>query len=139
MSDLTQTSCVIFLKAVSSQTMILCLIIVSQSRLPHDSPGTTCGAWNKAPSESSRNLILSPPPLSLHQQNGNTNSNLPQQNVLLFIVSLMLFRYFSDGVNVLGTEKYISVFLALNTNTAIKLYGLLKCKTIKSQTSLGEI
>lgn len=51
----------------------------------------------------------------------------------------MLFRYFSGGVNGLGPEKYINMFLALNTNTTIKLYGLLKYKAIKSWTSLGEI
>lgn len=105
--------------------------------LPHDSVGTTCGAkhhsslrkWQKSD-------LWSPPPLSLGQQNGNTNSNLSQQNVLLFIASLMLFRYSGDGI---GPEKYISLFLVLNTNTTIKLYGLLKYKTIKSWTTLGEI
>lgn len=82
--------------------------------------------------------LQSPPPLSLDQLDGKTNRNLLPQNVL-FIASLVLFTYFNDGVNGLGPEKYISMFLALNTSTTIKLYGLLKYKTIKSWRSLGEI
>lgn len=80
--------------------------------------------------ERAKNL-QSPPPMPLDQWDGNTNRNLPPQNVA-FIASLVLFRYFNDGVNGLGPEKYISMFLVLNTNITIKLYGLLKCKTIKS-------
>lgn len=107
--------------------------------LPHDSAGTACGAKHRASWwKWQKSGLQSPPSLSLSQWSGNASTNLPQQNVL-FIASLMLFRYFSGGVNGLGPEKYISVFLALNTNTTIKLYDLLKYKTIKSWTTLGEI
>lgn len=106
--------------------------------LPCDSFGTTCGAKHDASLWKGKKNLQSPPPMPLDQWDGNTNRNLPPQNVP-FIASLVLFRYFNDGVNGLGPEKYISMFLVLNTNITIKLYGLLKCKTIKSWTSLGEI
>lgn len=135
--DLTQTFCGIFLKAISSY---ISLLIASKSTLLHNSVGNTYGAkhhtslwkWQKSDFQSL-------PSLSLGQWSGNINSNLPQQNVLLFIASLMLLRYFSDGINDLSPEKYISMFLVLHKTTNIKLYGSLKYKTIKSWTSLGEI
>lgn len=107
--------------------------------LLYDSFGTTCGAKHHTSLwKGKKSYPQSPPPLSSNQWDGNTNRNLPLQNVL-FITSLALFRYFNDGVNGLGPEKYISMFLALNTNNTIKFYGLLKYKTIKSWGSLGEI